>query len=528
MREYGKPPEPPSERDRVQRQPPRAGDENRRERRLPVPQRAANPFAWRKPRPRPPQNAQSARPVGALGRPLPPVKSSRKSGLAFNLFSRFGNWQANATKKEERRSPLPGQYPKVSPLRPPTSSLRAAMPPPGQPLQVTPLPDRSLKQRRERSFRNPAMPDPSSQRPTHPKPLRPRAKSSTALVYGTRLLILGVGVGVIAGTILSIWDPASRFMAGAQGGKQESVAATKVSVPVGTEFRLDQEISGLKSDVQALVTQQVGLNAGVFFVDLDTNSYLDLNASQSFSAASTIKFPVLVAFFQDVDAGKIQLDEMLTMRKDLVTSESGEMQYLPVDSKFSALETASKMITVSDNTATNMLIDRLGGKTALDQRFQTWGLTATQIRTSLPDLEGTNTTSAKDLVTLMGMVNEGKLLSLRSRDRLFDIMRHTANKSLLPNGLGEGATIAHKTGDIGSLVGDIGMIDTPNGRRYLAAVLVKRPFNDDRAQELIRQISHTTYKYFSQPLELTQARKGQNQGDPKKQLDLGNDKVAQP
>ncbi len=521
MREYGQPPETPS--DRVQRQPLRSGDEKRRDRRWPAPPRPAHSLARRQPRPMPP--ATSPRSVVPLARPPHREPSPRKPGLIFSLFKRWGARKATP-KKEERRSPLMGQFPKVSPLHPVSPEHRGGTPP--QKLSVAPPSDRAPRQRRERSNPPPAHTAPSLSRPTATKPLRPRTKSSTALVYGTRLLILGVGVGVIAGTILSIWDPASHFMAGAQGGKQEPVAENKVSVPVGADFRLDQEISGLKSDVQALVTQQTGLNAGVLFVDLDTNSYLDLNAAQSFSAASTIKFPVLVAFFQDVDAGKIQLDEMLTMRKDLVTSESGEMQYLPVGTKFSALETANRMITVSDNTATNMLIDRLGGKTLLAQRFQTWGLTTTQIRNPLPDLEGTNTTSAKDLVTLMGMVNDGKLLSLRSRDRLFDIMRHTANKSLLPNGLGEGATIAHKTGDIGSLVGDIGMIDTPNGRRYIAAVLVKRPFNDDRAQELIRQISHTTYKYFSQPLELTQARKGKNQGDPKTQIDQGNDKVAQP
>lgn len=515
MREYGKPPETPSDRDRVQRQP-RLGDETRRERRPPVPPRG-HPFAWRQPRPVPPQSARTV--------PLTRPAQAKSLGQASRSFSFFGFGARKAAAPKADRRP-PNQFSKVGPLRiaPPDQAPTAGS-------QRLPGTDRLVKQvkpRRERSLRSPMMPDVTGLRPPAARLLRPRTKSSTALVYGTRLLILGIGVGVIAGTILSIWDPASRFMAGAKGGKQEPAAATKVAVPATSEFRFDQEISGLKADVQALVSQQSGLNTGILFVDIDTNAYVDLNAAQSFSAASTIKFPVLVAFFQDVDAGKIQLDEMLTMRKDLVTSESGEMQYQPVGTKFSAIETANKMITVSDNTATNMLIDRLGGKAALVQRFQSWGLTMTQIRNPLPDLEGTNTTSAKDLVTLMGMVNEGKLLSLRSRDRLFDIMRHTVNTSLLPKGLGEGATIAHKTGDIGSLVGDIGMIDTPNGRRYLAAVLVKRPFNDDRAQELIRQISQITYKYFSQPLDLTQARKGQNQGNPQQQIDPGNDKVAQP
>jgi beta-lactamase class A len=144
-----------------------------------------------------------------------------------------------------------------------------------------------------------------------------------------------------------------------------------------------------------------------------------------------------------------------------------------------------------------MLIDRLGGAEALSQRFQSWGLTSTTIRNVLPDLEGTNTTSAEDMVKLMGLVTQGKLMSLRSRDRLLEIMRRTANNSLLPQGLGEGAIIAHKTGDIGTFVGDVGMIDMPSGKRYLAAVIVKGPHNDPRSTEMIRQFSRKVYQFFS-------------------------------
>lgn len=329
----------------------------------------------------------------------------------------------------------------------------------------------------------------------------PRTRSGTAIIYGTRLLILGVGLGVLAGTILSAWDPARYLTAGASSSEKTEQPTTVSATPPDPlpALTLGQEILPLKNDIQALVAQQAQLSPGMMIVDLETNAYLNINASAAFPCASTIKLPVLVAFFQDVDAGKIRLDEMLTMRADLIATESGEMQYQPVGSKFSALETATKMITISDNTATNLLIDRLGGKEALTQRFQAWGLTSTAIQHRLPDVEGTNTSSSQDLVTLLGLVSNGKLLSMRSRDRMLDIMRNTVNNSLLPSGLGEGATIAHKTGGIGSMIGDVGLIDMPNGKRYLIAAMVKRPRNDERAEELIRQVSRLTYQYFSQP-----------------------------
>jgi beta-lactamase class A len=326
-------------------------------------------------------------------------------------------------------------------------------------------------------------------------PVRPRTRSGLALLYGTRLLILGVGIGVIAGTFLSMGDPASHSTAGAQTEKSERVA-TAPSPPALPALELSQEMLPLKNQIASAIAPLTQLTPGVMVVDLDTHAFLDINASTAFASASTIKFPVLVAFFQDVDAGKIRLNEMLTMRQDLIATESGELQYQPVGSQFSALEVITKMITVSDNTATNMIIDRLGGKDVLNQRFQAWGLANTAIRNPLPDLNGTNTSSPKDMVTLMNLVSSGQMVSLRSQERMMDIMRRVITDTLLPRGLGEGATIAHKTGDIGTMVGDTGIVDMPTGKRYLITVMVKRPFNDGHAQELIRQISTLTYQYL--------------------------------
>ena len=335
---------------------------------------------------------------------------------------------------------------------------------------------------------------------------RRQQKSTSPLVYGLRLLILGVGIGVIAGTLLSMFDPASRYSAAvsdtenSQPQQEAAKEATQVAVASPQPaLELTAELTDLKPQLQALAAESADLTPGAFFVDLDTGAYIDLNGSQALPAASTIKVPILIAFFQDVDAGKISLEDPLTLRQEDIADGSGNMQYDNPGKSYTALETATKMITISDNTATNMLVERLGGAEALNQRFASWGLTETAIRNKLPDLEGTNTTSPKDLGNLMAQVNQGQLVSLRNRDRLLGIMQRTENNTLLPKGLGEGATIAHKTGTIGSMLGDAGIVEVPTGKRYIAAVMVKRPNNDERADELIRQFSSKVYQYFSNP-----------------------------
>lgn len=334
-------------------------------------------------------------------------------------------------------------------------------------------------------------------RKSEPINFTPRSRSMAIALYAARMLILSVGIGVLAGTVLSAWNPTNApFAAGLQTIKQASSAPSLPENPA-SEVKLAQEMLPLKTGLQSLIQQNPKFKPGVFLVDLDSNDYLDLSGAASFSAASMIKLPILIAFFQDLDSGKIQLDEKLVMRQEVVADGSGDLQYLPVGSQFTALDTVTRMITISDNTATNMLVARLGGMSSLNQRFKSWGLSTTTLNKPLPDLQGTNTSSPKELASLMVRVSQGDLVSLRSRDRMLDIMRRTINNSQLPQGLGEGATIAHKTGDIGTLVGDVGLIDMPNGKRYATAVFIKRSFNDDAAYDLVQKISRLIYQHLS-------------------------------
>jgi beta-lactamase class A len=326
-----------------------------------------------------------------------------------------------------------------------------------------------------------------------------------ALLYGIRLLILGVGIGAIAGTLLAVSDRANH--PSAQASQTKTTESRKAQLQsnlssisgASSALKLDQEMLVIKNQIQALMNQNAQLTPGIFIFDPDTSNYLDVNGGNSFPAASIIKLPILVALFQDVDAGQVRLDEPLSLKAEMIAEGSGDLQFRPVGSQYTVMETATKMITISDNTATNMLIVRLGGAAALNRRFQAWGLHSTVINQPLPDMQGTNLTSPKDMTNLMAMVGEGKLISMRSRDSLLDILRRTVNNSLLPSGIDAGATIAHKTGDIGTLLGDVGLIDLPNGKRYIAAVLVKSAYNDPQASEFIRQVSRTVYQAMIQP-----------------------------
>ncbi|MBD2457820.1 serine hydrolase [Nostoc sp. FACHB-87] len=295
-----------------------------------------------------------------------------------------------------------------------------------------------------------------------------------------------------------VQNPNDDNVSASSSEEQIPVAVSDVSLFAGV-VPLGKEIPQLRSRVQALASRYRSLDPGLFFLDLDTGNYLDFNGEKVFPAASTIKFPILIALFQEIDAGRIKLNETLVMRRDLITGGSGEFQYKRAGTRFSLLETATKMITISDNTATNMIIDRLGGKAKLNPRFRSWGLQNTVVRNLLGDFKGTNTTSAKDLVRLSALVANNRLLSDSSRGRVLNIMQRVRNTKLLPAGLGKGAVIAHKTGTLGIVLGDAGIIQMPSGKRYLAGIFVRRPFNDLKARDFINQVSRIVYGYLDQP-----------------------------
>ena len=310
------------------------------------------------------------------------------------------------------------------------------------------------------------------------------------------VVVIVIGLSTILGTIVSI---------AIETASQTTPVAIEAASDPQSPGQLDslfeiaslgKEIVPLQESLQQLASQYPDLEPKVFVVDLDTKGFVSIQGEEVVASASTIKLPILVAFFQDVDRGKISLEERLIMTKDHIGEGSGTMQYREPGTKFSALETATKMMTVSDNTATNMLIERMGGMEKLNQRFIEMGLKATRLRNPLPDLTGTNTTTAEDLSNLLAKIDSGDLISLRSRDRLLYIMRNLVRNTLLPVGLEPGAIIAHKTGDIKSVLGDTGIIDMPNGKRYIASVLVKRPDNSPQAKEFIQKASGVVYQYF--------------------------------
>ena len=310
-------------------------------------------------------------------------------------------------------------------------------------------------------------------------------------IHLMRLIIFGLGTSTIAGTTISIFHPPKPPIA-------EKVAPNPAKALPIDSLHLTRSNAQLQAQLQS-VQKNSKLDASYLFVDAASGEYSASGADRPLPAASTIKLPILIALFQDVDQHKVRLDEQLTIDKKSIAEGSGDLQDEKPGTQVSILTAATKMMTISDNTATNLILNRLGGKTVLNQRFRDWGLKVTTINNQLPDLEGTNITTASELARSIHAVDRGTILSNTSRSQILRMMSSGIHNTMLPQGLSKDAKIAHKTGDIGTLVADVGKIDLPSGRNYIAAVIVKRPHNNPAGPELVRTMSQIADRHFRPP-----------------------------
>jgi len=264
---------------------------------------------------------------------------------------------------------------------------------------------------------------------------------------------------------------------------------------------LNWKMYKLTNQLKYLAAAYPQLNAGIFVWDYNTGGYVDINGDGVFPTASIIKLPVLFQVFRRAEKGLINLNDKISLTNYYITGGSGALQYSPLGRKLTYRQLASLMIQESDNTATNMLLSSVGGMNELDREIKSWGLKTTSLSNWLPDLDGTNVSTPKEMGTLLYNIGNTNLLSIKTRAEIVDIMSHVRNRNLIQAGLPADVGFIHKTGDIGTMLGDAGVVALPDGRKYVIVIMVKRPWNSFAAKEFIIEASKITYNsYLTQNL----------------------------
>ncbi len=269
-----------------------------------------------------------------------------------------------------------------------------------------------------------------------------------------------------------------------------------------TPIQVTGELTQTKNKLQNLFRRYTKLEPSVFVWEYSTSQGIEINADEAYPSASIIKIPIAFELMRLIDdstktKNPITLEDRRAFTEDFRTLGSGDLQRTRAGVLYTIDYLANIMITNSDNSATNMLLYEIGGMDGLNRSMRNIGLKTTSMRNWLPDLEGTNKITAREVSTLLYNIDNPKYIDPKYKSVLKEYLVNTKNTHLLKEKLPPGAIVFHKTGNIGTMLGDSGIIYTSNGKKYIVTILVKRPFNDLGAKYLIQDASAIIYNDIS-------------------------------
>lgn len=255
----------------------------------------------------------------------------------------------------------------------------------------------------------------------------------------------------------------------------------------------------------------------------EARSPLGFHAQEPYRAASVIKLPILCEVFRQARAGKLDMRALVELREDEQVTGSGVLKDMTPGVRIPVRDLAVLMITVSDNTATNLLIDLVGGPGAVNALSQELGLNHTTLsgklqippeRYSELQRRGVRTTtSPADMVRLLELVYRGPFPGLADEDRwaILDILTRQQHlpsigrylpfdPDSVEDGEPVGAVVGSKSGSIRGVRHDVGIVWTPQGA-YAVALMSRdgkdlRFHPENEAEVLLGRAGLIVYRYF--------------------------------
>ena len=233
--------------------------------------------------------------------------------------------------------------------------------------------------------------------------------------------------------------------------------------------------------------------------DLTTGESFSVNGDMVFTQASAIKLPILFELLHRVEKGDFDLDELVRLQESDVTVGSGVLQQLtPGKVTMSLRDVATLMVTVSDNTATNMIIDRVGMDN-VNRTMARLGLAHTKLLRKMMDTEAwladrENLSTPNEQADLLERIYRGEELRRESAEeilRILSIPKSSRIRPLLP----PGTRVAHKTGSVPGVVVDVWIVYLPE-RPFIVAAMVNWLLDSEQAEQAISYLSLAAYQYF--------------------------------
>ncbi|PWV44870.1 class A beta-lactamase, subclass A2 [Chitinophaga sp. S165] len=248
-------------------------------------------------------------------------------------------------------------------------------------------------------------------------------------------------------------------------------------------------------------------HVGMAMLSLEDGDTMTLNGNDRFPMQSVFKFPLAIAVLDQVDKGKLALDEVIHIRKEDLMPKT----WSPIRDKFpegtdmKLRDILAYTVSQSDNNGCDLLFRLVGGTEYVNKYIHGLGIDSIAIKATEKqmgqawDVQYTNWSSPVAMLGLLQKVYAGRYLSKTSNDFLLKVLRETTTcpnrmRGLLP----KDAVVAHKTGTSGTsaagitaATNDVGIVTLPNGKHYAIAVFVSNSKADEATRDaIVAQLTH--------------------------------------
>lgn len=254
-------------------------------------------------------------------------------------------------------------------------------------------------------------------------------------------------------------------------------ACTASLLAAASDSASAQRLQKVRPQLERRIAQHQG-TVGLWVKDLSTGEVLSIRGSEQFPSASVIKVPILVELFHQVERGAISLSDPLIMLKADQRPGSGVLQFLSTPHQLTVEDAALLMIMLSDNSATNLIIDKVGIR-AVNARMDSLGLrrtrlhakvflgTATTIDTAATRIWGFGVTTPEEMGTLFEKLYRGQVVSDTASKQMIAMLRKNWDYEEIERNLPSNVSVAHKTGKLNAARHDCGIVYPRDGNDYI-------------------------------------------------------------
>lgn len=238
---------------------------------------------------------------------------------------------------------------------------------------------------------------------------------------------------------------------------------------------------------------------GVSIQDLTTGDHYLLHEDEVFAQASSIKITVLANLYLQAQQGKLKLTDLYTVQNSDLVPDSDIMNGLMPDvTRITLRDLATMMVAVSDNAATNVLIDRVG-MANVNAMLDSLGLSHTRLRRKMMDLEAAkqgreNISTPREMMLLLDAIYHEKLFDKAMTADFFKVLS-TNKSSFIPRDLPPDLKIANKPGELEAVRNDSGVVFV-EGRPYIICVMTGYLRSEREGEEAITKVSLETWRMF--------------------------------